>query len=211
MTGRHLNALPDPNAAAFYTSGRASNEAAFMYQLFVRAYGTNNFPDCSNMCHEATSRGLPDTVGIGKGTVMLDDFEKADTLLLFGQNPATNHPRMLGELRECAKRGATLVSINPLRERGLERFASPQHPVEMLTMGNTKISSVFIRPKVGGDFALIKGVARRVIELDDEPVAPGPGRLPDADFIAENTAGFAPFGDRLRAERWDAIDLQSPV
>ncbi len=136
-------------------------------------YGTNNFPDCSNMCHEATSRGLPHTVGIGKGTVTLDDFEHADTLLIFGQNPATNHPRMLGELRECAKRGATIVSINPLKERGLERFASPQHPVEMLTMGSTKISSVFIRPKIGGDFALIKGVAKRVIELDDEALASG--------------------------------------
>jgi len=163
----HLKRLDNPDRAAFYTSGRASNEAAFLYQLFVRMYGTNNFPDCSNMCHEATSRGLPHTVGIGKGTVTLDDFEHADTLLIFGQNPATNHPRMLGELRECAKRGATIVSINPLKERGLERFASPQHPVEMITMGSTKISSVFIRPKVGGDFALIKGVAKRVIELDD--------------------------------------------
>jgi anaerobic selenocysteine-containing dehydrogenase len=113
LIARHLKALDNPDRAAFYTSGRASNEAAFLYQLFVRIYGTNNFPDCSNMCHEATSRGMPHTVGMGKGTVTLDDFDTADTILLFGQNPATNHPRMLSELRECARRGATMVSINP--------------------------------------------------------------------------------------------------
>jgi molybdopterin-dependent oxidoreductase alpha subunit len=211
LIARHLKALDNPDRAAFYTSGRASNEAAFLYQLFVRMYGTNNFPDCSNMCHEATSRGLPGTVGIGKGTVTLDDFEHADTLLLFGQNPATNHPRMLGELRECAKRGATIVSINPLKERGLERFASPQHPVEMLTMGSTKISSVFIRPKVGGDFALIKGVAKRVIELDDAALAEGSERVLDVDFIAQHTVGFDAFADDLRAESWDTIIAESGV
>ncbi|RFU48530.1 FdhF/YdeP family oxidoreductase [Paraburkholderia sp. DHOC27] len=211
LIARHLHALDDPDRAAFYTSGRASNEAAFLYQLFVRMYGTNNFPDCSNMCHEATSRGLPGTVGVGKGTVTLDDFEHADTLLLFGQNPATNHPRMLGELRECAKRGATIVSINPLKERGLERFASPQHPVEMLTMGSTKISSVFIRPKVGGDFALIKGVAKRVIELDDAALANGDERVLDLDFIAEHTVGFDTFADDLRAENWETVVAESGV
>jgi molybdopterin-dependent oxidoreductase alpha subunit len=211
LIARHLQALDHPDRAAFYTSGRASNEAAFLYQLFVRMYGTNNFPDCSNMCHEATSRGLPDTVGVGKGTVTLDDFEHADTLLLFGQNPATNHPRMLGELRECAKRGATIVSINPLKERGLERFASPQHPVEMLTMGSTKISSVFIRPKVGGDFALIKGVAKRVIELDDAALVAGSERVLDVDFIAQHTVGFDSFADDLRAEDWHTIVAEAGV
>src|SRR5579871_6631887 len=209
--GALLRGLDSPNRAEFYTSGRASNEAAFLYQLFVRMYGTNNFPDCSNMCHEATSRGLPHTVGIGKGTVLMDDLEHADTLLIFGQNPATNHPRMLGELRECAKRGATIVSINPLKERGLERFASPQHPVEMLTMGSTKISSVFIRPKVGGDFALIKGVAKRVVELDDEALASGLERVLDVGFIAEHTVGFEAFADDLRAERWDTIVAEAGV
>ncbi|HTH60775.1 MAG TPA: FdhF/YdeP family oxidoreductase [Paraburkholderia sp.] len=211
LIARHLNALDNPNRAAFYTSGRASNEAAFLYQLFVRMYGTNNFPDCSNMCHEATSRGLPGTVGIGKGTVTLDDFEHADTLLIFGQNPATNHPRMLGELRECAKRGATIVSINPLKERGLERFASPQHALDMLSPNGTKISSVFIRPKVGGDFALIKGVAKRVIELDDAALAAGNERVLDVAFIAEHTVGFDAFAADLRAERWDAIVAESGV
>jgi molybdopterin-dependent oxidoreductase alpha subunit len=204
LIARHLKALDDPDRAAFYTSGRASNEAAFLFQLFVRMYGTNNFPDCSNMCHEATSRGLPGTVGVGKGTVTMDD-------LIFGQNPATNHPRMLGELRECAKRGATIVSINPLKERGLERFASPQHPIEMLTMGSTKISSVFIRPTVGGDFALIKGVAKRVIELDDAALASGGERVLDVEFLAQHTVGFEAFADDLRAESWDTIIAESGV
>jgi molybdopterin-dependent oxidoreductase alpha subunit len=211
LVATHLNGLDDPDRAGFYTSGRASNEAAFLYQLFVRMYGTNNFPDCSNMCHEATSRGLPGTVGVGKGTVTLEDFEHADTLLLFGQNPATNHPRMLGELRECAKRGATIVSINPLRERGLERFASPQHPVEMLTGGSTKISSVFVRPKIGGDFALIKGVAKRVVELDDVAVRQGLPAVLDVDFIAQHTVDFDAFAQDLRHESWDAIVAESGV
>jgi len=211
LIARHLKALDDPNRAAFYTSGRASNEAAFLYQLFVRMYGTNNFPDCSNMCHEATSRGLPGTVGIGKGTVTLADFEHADTLLIFGQNPATNHPRMLGELRECAKRGATIVSINPLKERGLERFASPQHTLDMLSPKGVQISSVFIRPRVGGDFALIKGVAKRVIELDDAALADRTERVLDVDFIARHTVGFEAFAADLRAESWDTIVAEAGV
>lgn len=211
LIAKHLNQLDSPDQAAFYTSGRASNEAAFLYQLFVRMYGTNNFPDCSNMCHEATSRGLPTTVGIGKGTVTLDDFELADTIIIFGQNPATNHPRMLGELREAARRGATIVSVNPLRERGLERFASPQHPLEMLTMGSTKIASTFIQPKLGGDFALIKGVAKHVIELDDLAVANGGERVIDVDFIREHTLGFDAFAADLRAESWPLLETESGV
>jgi molybdopterin-dependent oxidoreductase alpha subunit len=208
---RELTRLDDPNAAAFYTSGRASNEAAFLYQLFVRLYGTNNFPDCSNMCHEATSRGLPGTVGIGKGTVTLDDFERADTFLIFGQNPATNHPRMLGEMRDCAKRGATIVSINPLRERGLERFTSPQDPLEMITMSSTKISSMFIQPKLSGDFALLKAMAKRVLELDDEAVEKGLPHVLDTHFIAEHTTGFEVFADDLRAMDWDVLIAESGV
>jgi molybdopterin-dependent oxidoreductase alpha subunit len=211
LIAAELNALDDPNQAAFYTSGRASNEAAFLYQLFVRAYGTNNFPDCSNMCHEATSRGLPGTVGIGKGTVTLDDFEHADTLLIFGQNPATNHPRMLGELRDCAKRGATIVSINPLRERGLERFTSPQHPMEMLTMASTPISSMFVQPKLSGDLALIKAMAKRLLELDDRAVLIGMKRLIDLDFITQHTTGFQEFARDLRAEKWSVLLEESGV
>lgn len=211
LIAAHLNRLASPHEAAFYTSGRASNEAAYVYQLFVRMFGTNNFPDCSNMCHEATSRGLPGTVGIGKGTVTLEDFEHADTIIIFGQNPATNHPRMLGELREAARRGATIVSVNPLRERGLERFASPQHPVEMLTMGSTKIASLFIQPKLGGDFALIKGVAKHILELDDIAVENGTGRILDLDFIARHTLGFDAFAEDLRNEDWSLLERESGV
>jgi len=211
LIANHLNKLKSPNEAAFYTSGRASNEAAFMYQLFVRMFGTNNFPDCSNMCHEATSRGLPTTVGVGKGTVTLDDFEEADTIIIFGQNPATNHPRMLGELREATRRGATIVSVNPLRERGLERFTSPQHPLEMITMGSTKIASTFVQPKLGGDFALIKGVAKYIIELDDKAVENGTERLLDLDFIKEHTLGFEEFAEDLRHESWPLLESESGV
>ena len=211
LIARHLQALPDPNQAAFYTSGRASNEAAFLYQLFVRRFGTNNFPDCSNMCHEPTSVGLPESIGVGKGTVTLDDFDRADTLILFGQNPATNHPRMLGELRAAAKRGATIVSVNPLRERGLERFASPQHVADMLSPTGVTISSVFIRPKLGGDLALLKGVAKRVLELDDAAVANHAERVLDVDFIQRHTAHFAEFANDLRRESWDALIAESGV
>jgi molybdopterin-dependent oxidoreductase alpha subunit len=211
LIAKHLKELGSPDEAAFYTSGRASNEAAFLYQLFVRMYGTNNFPDCSNMCHEATSRGLPSTVGVGKGTVTLDDFELADTIIIFGQNPATNHPRMLGELREASRRGATIVSVNPLRERGLERFASPQHPIEMLTFGSTKIASLFIQPKLGGDFALIKGVAKHLIELDDKALEDGEERVLDLDFIGEHTLGFASFAEDLRNESWPLLEAESGV
>ena len=211
LIARHLKELKDPNQAAFYTSGRASNEAAYLYQLFVRMYGTNNFPDCSNMCHEATSRGLPLTVGVGKGTVTLDDFELADTLLLFGQNPATNHPRMMGELREASRRGATIVSINPLKERGLERFQDPQSPAEMITNGATHISSVFVQPKLSGDFALIKAIAKRIVELDDKAVAAGLSRVLDTDFIAQHTVGFHNFARDLRDESWHVLVEESGV
>jgi len=211
LIAKHLNKLESPDQAAFYTSGRASNEAAFLYQLFIRMFGTNNFPDCSNMCHEATSRGLPKTVGIGKGTVTLDDFEAADTIIIFGQNPATNHPRMLGELREAARRGATIVSVNPLRERGLERFTSPQHPLEMITMGSTKIASTFIQPKLGGDFALIKGVAKHLVELDDKAVENGTERVLDLEFIREHTLGFEAFAEDLRQENWALLESESGV
>ncbi|OWT77195.1 MULTISPECIES: FdhF/YdeP family oxidoreductase [unclassified Achromobacter] len=209
LIAAHLKRLEDPDQATFYTSGRTGNEAAFLYQLMVRMYGTNNFPDCSNMCHEATSRGLPGTVGIGKGTVTLDDFEHADTLLIFGQNPATNHPRMMGELRECARRGATIVSINPLRERGLERFADPQSPVEMLTGSGTRIASTFVQPRLGGDFALIKGLAKRVLELDDAAVAAGTERVLDVDFILAHTAGFEAYAADLRAQQWAALEREA--
>jgi molybdopterin-dependent oxidoreductase alpha subunit len=148
---------------------------------------------------------------VGKGTVTLEDFEHADTLLIFGQNPATNHPRMLGELRACAKRGAKIVSINPLRERGLQRFTDPQAPLEMLTNSSTPISSMFIQPRLGGDFALIKGIAKRVVELDDVAHRTGADRLVDVGFIEQHTMGYDAFAADLRAESWDDIVAESGV
>lgn len=205
LMAEHLNALDDPNEAIFYTSGRASNEAAFLYQLFVREFGTNNFPDCSNLCHESTSMALPPTVGIGKGSVTLHDFEHADTFLLFGQNPATNHPRMLGELREAAKRGARIVAINPLKERGLERFADPQSPFDMLSFKGSKISDVYIQPKLGGDLALLKGMIKFVIQWDDEAIRNGSERVVDVEFIKQHTNGFEAIAEDARRESWEVI------
>ncbi|HEY0957296.1 MAG TPA: FdhF/YdeP family oxidoreductase [Roseateles sp.] len=192
LIARELQALPDPNQAIFYTSGRTSNEAAFLYQLFVREYGTNNFPDCSNMCHEPSGSAMKPTIGVGKGTVTLADFELADCILVFGQNPGTNHPRMLGELRAARKRGARIVSFNPLRERGLERFADPQNAMEMATLGDSPISSHYFQLKVGGDFALLKGMCKRVVERD----------ALDREFIAQHTAGFDDFVAELREQSW---------
>ena len=145
LVARHLNALANPNSAEFYTSGRASNEAAFLYQLFAREYGTNNFPDCSNMCHEATSVGLPESLGVGKGTVLLEDFDVADAIFILGQNPGTNSPRMMTSLRNASRRRARIISFNPLRERALERFQAPQYPVEMVTLTSTPISTNIYR------------------------------------------------------------------
>ncbi|MDR3506433.1 MAG: FdhF/YdeP family oxidoreductase [Caulobacteraceae bacterium] len=204
-----LNALPSPDMAEFYTSGRASNEAAFLYQLFVRAYGTNNFPDCSNMCHEATSVGLPQSIGIGKGTVSLEDFDHAEAIISIGHNPGTNHPRMMTTLREAAKRGAPIVVINPLKERALERFAAPQSPVEMATFGATAIASDYLQVKVGGDAAALKGIMKGVLALDAADLAAGGAGLLDRAFIAEHTQGFEALVADLEATDWGAIEQAS--
>lgn len=204
-----LNALPDPNLAEFYTSGRASNEAAFLFQLFVRAYGTNNFPDCSNMCHEATSVGLAEAVGIGKASVSLEDFDHTAGIFAMGHNPGTNHPRMMSTLRAVAKRGAPIVAINPLRERSLERFTSPQSPVEMATGGSTDIASDYLQVKVGGDLAALKGIMKAVLDLDAADIeAGGPGTL-DRDFIAQHTTGIDDLTADLNATHWDDIERVS--
>jgi len=204
LVARHLNALPDPNQAMFYTSGRASNEAAFLYQLFVREYGTNNFPDCSNMCHEPSGSAMRPQIGVGKGTVTLADFEQSDAIFIFGQNPGTNHPRMLGELRAASKRGAKIVSFNPLRERGLERFADPQDKLEMATLGSTPISTHYFQLRVGGDFALVKGMMKHVVEQEDAGHA-----VLDHAFIAEHTVGIDALLDDLRAESWPLLEQES--
>ena len=197
-----LNALASPDEAIFYTSGRASNEAAFLYQLFVREFGTNNLPDCSNMCHEASGVALTEQLGSGKGTVTLEDFEQADAIFIFGQNPGTNHPRMLGELRDAAKRGCRIVAFNPLRERGLERFANPQ---------------------IAGRHARRRQHARSPRTTSSRASAATSRWRPrwprswssamrvDRDFIAAHTRGFDAFAPALRADAVGRIWSANPA
>ncbi len=196
---RHLQHLDSPNGAVFYTSGRTSNEAAFLYQLFVRQFGTNNLPDCSNMCHEPTSVGMPDSIGIGKGTVTLEDFDHVQLVLMFGHNPGTNHPRMLATLREVVKRGGRILAFNPLKERGLERFVHPQNPAEMLTGRGTRLAAHVYQPRLGGDYAVALGIARYILEQ---------GTV-DGEFIAEHTHGFASFADLVSNTPWSCIESES--
>jgi len=203
--GELLRSYDDPNSVEFYTSGRASNEAAFLWQLFAREYGTNNFPDCSNMCHEPTSVGLPESIGVGKGTVELDDFDHCDLVLCIGHNPGTNHPRMLGTLREVSKRGATIVAINPLRERGLERFTSPQSPIEMLALSSTKLASTYYKVRVGGDAAMLKGVMKILLSMHEEAQAKGEPGVIDEAFIRQHTQGFDALKADLEATDWEHI------
>ena len=194
-----LNGLAHPDEALFYTSGRTSNEAAFLYQLFVREFGTNNLPDCSNMCHEPSGVAMIEQIGVGKGTVTLEDFEQAEAIFIFGQNPGTCHPRMLGELRNAAKRGCRIVVFNPLRERGLERFANPQSPVEMLTGTSTAIASNYYQLRIGGDLAAVKGMIKAVLESG----------VVDQAFIDEHTAGFEAFRADALDEDWPTIERES--
>jgi molybdopterin-dependent oxidoreductase alpha subunit len=200
--GAALRALPDPNMAEFYTSGRTSNEAAFLYQIFVREYGTNNFPDCSNMCHEATSVGLPKSIGIGKGTVSLDDFDRCELIISIGHNPGTNHPRMMGTLHEVSRRGVPIIVLNPLKERALERFADPQNPIEMSTLGSTAIASSYYQVKVGGDCAALTGIMKALLAMDEASVI-------DHDFIATHTNGFDGLAASLHATDWADIEYSS--
>jgi molybdopterin-dependent oxidoreductase alpha subunit len=205
LIGTHLRALESPDRADFYTSGRASNEAAFLYQIFVRRFGTNNFPDCSNMCHEATSVGLPESIGIGKGTVLLEDFDKTDAIFVIGQNPGTNSPRMMTPLREASRRGVPIVAMNPLRERALERFAAPQDPIEMLTFSSTRIASEYCQVRVGGDVAALKGVMKLVLEAHEAAVRSGGEAVLDLPFIEQHTTGFEALREDLLSTSWDDI------
>jgi len=190
-----------PDQVEFYTSGRASNEAAYLYQLFAREYGTNNFPDCSNMCHEPTSVGLPRSIGIGKGTVSLDDFDTCELIISIGHNPGTNHPRMMGTLHEASRRKVPILVFNPLRERALERFADPQNMVEMATYGSTRIASSYFLVRAGGDAAAIKGVMKALLDLEASQ-----GNVLDHDFIAVHTEGFEALADDLRSTEWADIE-----
>ncbi|MDX6696531.1 MAG: hypothetical protein QOF02_4134 [Blastocatellia bacterium] len=201
-----LNALDSPDEALFYTSGRASNEAAFLYQLFVRQFGTNNLPDCSNMCHESSGTALTETIGIGKGTVTLDDFQKAETIIVIGQNPGTNHPRMLTALQAAKRKGCYLIHINPLPETGLNRFKHPQEVFKILGQG-TELADLFLQVRINGDVALLKGIMKEMLEEE----ARRPGEVLAHQFINERTEGFAEFERALREASWDAIVEQSGI
>ncbi|MBF2973422.1 molybdopterin-dependent oxidoreductase, partial [Pseudomonas aeruginosa] len=209
LVAEHLRRLDSPDQAEFYTSGRASNEAAYLYQLFVRAFGTNNFPDCSNMCHEASGVALGRSVGVGKGSVTFDDFEHADAIFILGQNPGTNHPRMLEPLREAVKRGAQVVCFNPLKERGLERFQHPQNALEMLTNGSSPLNTAFFRPALGGDMAAIRGIAKFLLAWERDAQAEGGEPVFDHAFIAEHTDGLEAYLAELDATPWEHLERQS--
>jgi molybdopterin-dependent oxidoreductase alpha subunit len=185
LIASELNALASPDEAIFYTSGRTSNEAAFLYQLFVRQFGTNNLPDCSNMCHESTTEALTDTIGLGKASVKLEDFEKAEVIVLLGQNPGTNHPRMLTALGDAKKAGATIISVNPLIETGLLSYRHPQHLSEMIG-APVKLTDLYLQVRVNGDLPLLKALLLLLLEAEEA----APGTVFDGAFIREKTEGY---------------------
>lgn len=195
-----LTSLHSPDEAVFYTSGRASNEAAFVLQLFARAFGTNNLPDCSNMCHESSGFALSETLGTGKGTVSLDDLHHADLIFLVGQNPGSNHPRQLSALEEAKRNGARIVAVNPLPEAGLRRFKNPQKPSGVVGRG-TQIADRFLHIKPGGDLALFQALNLLLLQAEDAR----PGTVLDHDFIDAHTAGFEEFARHARSVDWDEV------
>jgi molybdopterin-dependent oxidoreductase alpha subunit len=206
--GRELKGF-DPQKVVFYSSGRASLETSYMYALLARMYGCNNLPDSSNMCHESTSVALPEVIGVAVGTVTLDDFQKCDGIFFFGQNPGSNSPRMLHDLQEASRRGVPIVTFNPLRERGLERFINPQSPVEMMTGASTRISSQYHQVKAGGDIAAITGMCKALFALDDAAQVNGEARVLDQAFILRHTHGFEAFEAFVRAADWSDITRES--
>jgi molybdopterin-dependent oxidoreductase alpha subunit len=206
LIARELNALASPDEAIFYTSGRTSNEAAFLYQLFVRRFGTNNLPDCSNMCHESSGTALTETIGIGKGTVTLEDFERARAIIVIGQNPGTNHPRMLTALQAAKRGGCKIIHINPLPETGLNRFKHPQEVFGLLG-GGTQLADLFLQVRINGDVALLKGIMKEVLAEEERR----PGEVLDHEFIGEKTSGFEEFALALKGVGWDELVAQSGV
>jgi molybdopterin-dependent oxidoreductase alpha subunit len=190
--GKSLNGLHSPDEAVFYTSGRTSNEAAFLYQLFVREFGTNNLPDCSNMCHESSGVALGESLGIGKGSVKLEDFYEAEAIIIMGQNPGTNHPRMLTALQKGKQNGALIVSINPLPETGLMGFDHPQQLKGVLGI-STALTDLFLPVKINGDMALLQAIQKLWIEEE----MTNPGSVLDSDFIREKTSGYETFRSHL--------------
>ncbi|WP_017446579.1 FdhF/YdeP family oxidoreductase [Gayadomonas joobiniege] len=203
LIAKQLNALSDANQLELYTSGRASNEVSYLYQLFGRLFGTNNFPDCSNLCHEASGLALNQAIGVGKGTVTLADFDAADRIFVLGQNPGTNHPRMLNSLKKAAQRGAKIISFNNLKEVALEKFTSPQDPVAILTKSSTNISHLYLTPKLGGDMAILRGINKMILETHPDAIAKA--------FIEQNTTGFAEFVTQVKNTNWQDIIAQSGV
>tara|TARA_R110002049_G_scaffold246227_1_gene420226 strand:- start:10040 stop:12337 length:2298 start_codon:yes stop_codon:yes gene_type:complete len=203
--GEHLNALESPDEAVFYTSGRTTNEAAFLYQLFVREFGTANLPDCSNMCHEASGAALSETLGIGKGSVTLDDLYKAEVVMVIGQNPGTNHPRMLTALEKCKNNGGKIIAINPLPEAGLIKFTNPQSPTKLIT-GGTKIADVYVPISINGDVAFIKALLIKLLEKEEQH-----GHVFDKQFIQEFTSDYETFISDLKRYKFDDCLKQSGV
>src|SRR5688500_4539549 len=195
-----LNGLDSPDEAIFYTSGRTSNEAAFLYQLFVREYGTNNLPDCSNMCHESSGVALGESLGIGKGSVKLDDLYEAEVIIILGQNPGTNHPRMLTALQKAKANGAIIISINPLPETGLIGFNNPQQLKGMLGMG-TALTDIFLQVKIGADMALLQAIEILLLEEEQK----NPGSVFDQSFIEKSTTGYQQFIRHLKTLNLDHL------
>ncbi|MDQ3819867.1 MAG: molybdopterin-dependent oxidoreductase, partial [Acidobacteriota bacterium] len=206
LIAKELNALASPDEAIFYTSGRTSNEAAFLYQLFVRQFGTNNLPDCSNMCHESSGSALTETIGIGKGTVTLEDFDLAEAIFIIGQNPGTNHPRMLTSLQKAKRRGAKIVHINPLPEVGTTRFLHPQEIFHLLGKG-TALADLFLQVRINGDVPLLKGIMKEILEEEERRT----GEVLDREFIEDCTEGFEHFAEALKAAAWDGLTEQSGI
>jgi molybdopterin-dependent oxidoreductase alpha subunit len=204
LIGSELKALPSPDDAIFYTSGRASNEAAFLYQLFARALGTNNLPDCSNMCHESSGAALNASIGVGKGTVQLEDFYEAEAIFILGQNPGTNHPRMLSALQKAAENDCQIVAVNPLKEAGLLGFAHPQQAKGLLGRP-TNLATQFLQIRINGDQAFLQGLGKALLALELEK----PGTVFDHDFIATHTTGYEAWRSQIDQLSWDVVEEHS--
>ncbi|MDB4899612.1 MAG: oxidoreductase alpha (molybdopterin) subunit [Gemmatimonadetes bacterium] len=207
LCAEKLNALDSPDEAAFYTSGRTANETAFLYQLFVRQFGTNNLPDCSNMCHESSGSALSDSIGIGKGTATLDDVHEAGVLIDLGHNPGTCHPRMLTALQLAKKNGGKIIAINPLAETGLVAFQHPQHVLQVLTGRSTHLADLHLPVRINGDVAVLQGIMKEMLAAEDR----APGTVFDLPFIAQHTFGYDAFIDNLRKADWNVIVEESGI
>ncbi|MDC3229464.1 FdhF/YdeP family oxidoreductase, partial [Flavobacteriaceae bacterium] len=206
LIGTELNKLKSPDEAIFYTSGRTSNEAAFLYQLFVRQFGTNNLPDCSNMCHESSGVALSDTLGIGKGSVTLEDFNHAELVIVMGQNPGTNHPRMLNALGKTKKRGGKIITINPLPEVGLMNYRDPQNPLKWVGKAQ-KLTDIFLQVKINGDVALLKIIFKLLWEKEKN----NPNTVFDHHFIKEHTTGYQDFIEHIETTSIDELIPQTGI